>query len=258
MPTTNDEVKSIEKSLRLIDTLAEAKQPLSLQEIAMRTGYAKSTVHRLLATLRTYDIIEQSPLDGRYLLGIHLFELGCSVSNKWDVTTVAKPYMQNIANKINESVCLAMLNRGEVLIISFIESTSAFHVVSRIGMKLPAHCTVQGKIMLAYLQPPQVKHIISEHGMQIYTPNTIHTWEGLEAELATTRERGYAIDNSEFHVGLHSIAAPIYDNNGQAIYSFSVVSMFHPTDSTEFQLAKQLVLEASEDISRALGYRKNH
>ena len=85
------------------NTLAEAKQPLSLQEIAMRTGYAKSTVHRLLATLRTYDIIEQSPLDGRYLLGIHLFELGCSVSNKWDVTTVAKPYMQNIANKINEA-----------------------------------------------------------------------------------------------------------------------------------------------------------
>jgi len=256
MPSTNNEVKSVEKTIRLIDVLAESKRQLSLQELSQRTGYAKSTIHRLLSTLRAHDIIEQSTFDGRYLLGIRVFELGCAISSNWDVTEIAKPYMQRISNELGESVCLAMLSRGEVLIISFLESTSAFHVVSKEGTKLPMHCTVQGKVLLAYLPNAQVKHILKEHGMQIYTPNTIHTYEAFEQELALTRERGYSIDNSEFHVGLHSVAAPVYDVSKEPCYSFSIVSMFYPTESIEFQRAKELVLDAARDISRALGYRE--
>ncbi|OJU11594.1 MAG: hypothetical protein BGN88_04655 [Clostridiales bacterium 43-6] len=254
MPLSTEEVKSVEKAITLIETLAEANQSLPLQEISKRTGYAKSTVHRLLSTLRAHDIVEQSTQDGRYLLGIRLFELGCSISNNWDVAAIARPYMQNIANELNESICLSILSRGEALIMSFMESTSAFHVVSKVGSRLPAHCTVQGKIMLSYLSPLQVRHIIREHGMQVYTPNTIHTIEALEAELQLTRERGYAIDNSEFHVGLHSVAAPIFNYSGEAMYSIAVVSMFHPIESSEFQRAKQLVIDAAENISRALGH----
>ncbi len=255
MPSTTEEVKTIEKALRLIDELAAAKEPLALQALAKRSGYAKSTVHRLVSTLRAHNIVEQSPQDGRYYLGIRLFELGCAVSNNWDVAAIAKPYMQNIASQINESVCLAMVSRGEVLIIDFIESTNMFHVVSRVGAKLPIHCTVQGKIMLAYMPPAQRKRIIKERGMQIYTPNTIHSTEQLEEDLHLTRTRGYAIDNSEFHVGLHSVAAPILNFEGEPTYSFSVVSMFHPVESAEFQRAKQLVIQAAADISHALGYR---
>ena len=254
MPLATEEVKSVEKAITLIETLAEAKQSLPLQEISKRTGYAKSTVHRLLSTLRAHDIVEQSTQDGRYLLGIRLFELGCSISNSWDVAAIARPYMQNIANELNESICLSILSRGEALIMSFMESTSAFHVVSKVGSRLPAHCTVQGKIMLSYLSPLQVRHIIREHGMQVYTPNTIHTVEALETELQLTRERGYAIDNSEFHVGLHSVAAPILSYSGEAMYSIAVVSMFHPIESPEFQRAKELVIDAAENISRALGH----
>ena len=254
MPLATEEVKSVEKAITLIETLAEANQSLPLQEISKRTGFAKSTVHRLLSTLRAHDIVEQSTQDGRYLLGIRLFELGCSISNNWDVAAIARPYMQTIANELNESICLSILSRGEALIMSFMESTSAFHVVSKVGSRLPAHCTVQGKIMLSYLSPLQVRHIIREHGMQVYTPNTIHTIEALEAELQLTRERGYAIDNSEFHVGLHSVAAPILNYSGEAMYSIAVVSMFHPIESAEFQRAKQLVIDAAENISRPLGH----
>lgn len=254
MPLATEEVKSVEKAITLIETLAEANQSLPLQEISKRTGYAKSTIHRLLSTLRAHDIVEQSTQDGRYMLGIRLFELGCSISNNWDVAAIARPYMQNIANELNESICLSILSRGEALIMSFMESTSAFHVVSKVGSRLPAHCTVQGKIMLSYLSPLQVRHIIREHGMQVYTPNTIHSIEALEAELQLTRERGYAIDNSEFHVGLHSVAAPILNYSGEAMYSIAVVSMFHSIESPEFQRAKQLVIDAAENISRALGH----
>jgi len=163
--------------------------------------------------------------------------------------------MQAISQELNESVSLALLSRGEALVLAFIESTSAFHVVTRVVAKLPAHCTVQGKIMLAHMTRAEVKRILREHGMQIYTPNTLHSFEALEPELERIRREGYAVDNGEFHIGLSSVAAPIYDENGSVCYSFSIVSMFHRIGSPEFAHAKELVLSAARDISHALGYQ---
>ena len=105
--------------------------------------------------------------------------------------------------------------------LSLIESTNAFRVVARTGSRLPAHCTVQGKIMLAHMTRAEVKRILREHGMQAYTTNTYRSYEELEPELRRIREQGYAVDNSEYHAGLCSVAAPIYEENGTCAYSFS-------------------------------------
>ena len=251
----SEQVQSIKRAIDLLNYMEKANRPLSLRELSAHTGLAKSTVHRLLATLVEADFVEQCREDGHYRLGLRLLELGFSAGGSRDVIDIAKPYMQRISYETNESVCLALLNRGEVLILAFKESDSAFHVVSKIGARLPAHCTVQGKIMLAYMQPSEVKRILREHGMRVYTPNTIRTYEQLEPELERIRAQGYAVDNSEFHTGLFSVAAPVYDANGDVSYSFAIVSMFHRIGSPEFEYAKGLVLETADAISAALGYR---
>lgn len=251
-----DSVQSLRRAIDLLEAIEAAQHPLSLHELSLATSLAKSTTHRLISTMRDADLIEQLP-DGRYSLGLRLFELGCSAGSTRYVTTIAKPYMQAISYEMNESVSLALLTRGEALILSFIESTNAnaFHVVSRIGARLPAHCTVQGKIMLAYKTRAEVQHILHERGMLAYTPNTIRTVDELELELERIRIRGYAVDNSEYHVGLSSVAAPIFDADGNVCYSFAIVSMYHRIGSPEFLHAKDHVLMAARDISRALGYK---
>ena len=77
----------------------------------------------------------------------------------------------------------------------------------------------------------------------------------LEPELQRIRQQGYAVDNNEYHAGLCSVAAPIYDENGAVSYAFSIVSMFHQADTPEFRHARNLALVAARDISFALGYR---
>ncbi|MEA4970632.1 MAG: IclR family transcriptional regulator [Candidatus Pelethousia sp.] len=249
-----EQIQSINRAISLLECLVHEKRPLSLQELANRTGLAKSTAHRILSTLRDKDWIEQQQTDGRYCLGLRLFEYGCAVSNTWSIAAITKPYMRNIARETGESVCLSQMNKGEVIVLDFLESASTFHVVSRTGLKLPAHCTGQGKVELAYLPPARVRRIIKEQGMQIYTPNTIDNLELLERELATIREKGYAVDNSEFREGLCSVAAPIFDSCGNVNYSVAVVSIYGRIDSEKFLRAKEMVLSAAQDISRTLGY----
>lgn len=249
-----NQVQSLKRAIALLKAIDDARRPLTLHELAERTELAKSTVHRLLATLREEDLVEQLP-DGRYSLGLHLFEMGCSAGYMRDIVFIARPYMQAVWKQTNESISLALLSHGEAIVLSLIESTNAFRVVARTGSRLPAHCTVQGKIMLAHMTRAEVKRILREHGMQAYTTNTYRSYEELEPELRRIREQGYAVDNSEYHAGLCSVAAPIYEENGTCAYSFSIVSMLHHTDSPEFLRARNLALIAARDISFSLGYR---
>lgn len=249
-----NQVQSLKRAIALLKAIDDARRPLTLHELAERTELVKSTVHRLLATLREEDLVEQLP-DGRYSLGLHLFEMGCSAGYMRDIVFIARPYMQAVWKQTNESVSLALLSHGEAIVLSLIESTNAFRVVARTGSRLPAHCTVQGKIMLAHMTRAEVKRILREHGMQAYATNTYRSYEELEPELRRIREQGYAVDNSEYHAGLCSVAAPIYEENGTCAYSFSIVSMLHHTDSPEFLRARNLALIAARDISFALGYR---
>ena len=80
-------IHSVAKAIRLLDLLTAAGQPASLTELYQKTGWPKSTIHGLLSTMRESGLIEQTP-NGRYWLGIRLFEYGCAVSNSWDIGAI--------------------------------------------------------------------------------------------------------------------------------------------------------------------------
>lgn len=74
----NSPVQSVAKALRLLGLLMEAHQPLTLAALSEQTGWPKSTIHGLLSTMRESAVVDQQS-DGRYCLGVRLFEYGCAV-----------------------------------------------------------------------------------------------------------------------------------------------------------------------------------
>lgn len=254
--SSSSQVHSVFKAMQLLDCFAEAQRPLSLMELSTRTGWAKSTIHGLLAAMRDSCVIEQSEKDGKYRLGIRLFELGNLVSSSWDVVGLSRELMQDIAFKTGESVSLSTLSRGSILILDQVEPASSFRVVSEVGSHMPAHCTSQGKLLLSFLTPGERRRILTELGMQAYTPHTIITIEDMEKECAGIREAGYAVEDGEYHIGLRSVSAPIRDVSGTAVYSIGVIGMFRRITSEDFETAKHMVIEAAEAISYRLGARQ--
>ena len=83
-------VQSVDKAMTLLEILLARRAPMTLQELSAASGYPKSTTHALLATMRTHAVIEQHS-DGRYALGIRLFECGCAVSSACLSILPAKP-----------------------------------------------------------------------------------------------------------------------------------------------------------------------
>ncbi|KYH32241.1 IclR family transcriptional regulator [Neomoorella mulderi] len=248
-------IRSVAKALMILDLLAANQRDMSLAEIARAMDLPKSTLHGLLATMRDFGYLEQSPFDGRYRLGVHLFEIGNIVANNWDVRKVAGPYIQKLVDELGETVHLVILDKGEVLYIDKRESHQSLRIVSQVGMRLPAHCTGVGKVLLAYLHPSEVKRIIATKGLPRYTRHTITDPRRLEAELEKIRAAGYAVDNEEIMDSLRCVAAPIRDHNGKVCAAISVAGPVARLEGERFRLAVELVTRTAAEISTGLGYR---
>jgi IclR family acetate operon transcriptional repressor len=209
-------------------------------------------VHGLLSPLRESGMVEQAP-DGKYHLGIRLFELGGMVSASWNVVPAARPHLQNIALQTGQSVQLSMIDKGEVLILDHADTNRSLRVVTNVGDRFPLHSTAAGKALLAFLPAAQAESLLKA-GMPSFTPHTITTAEGMRAEIEKIRRDGFAIEDGESRIGLRSAAAPIFDISGTPRYAISIIGMFRRTTSDDFLQARDLICAAARLISRELGY----
>ena len=126
------------KAMDLLACLAQARGPLTLGELSRRTGIPKATVHGLLSAMRPSAVVEQSGEDGRYRLGVRLFEYGCVVSRGWNVLEAAAGPMRRVAEETGETVSIAALDREEVLVLDCADAHSDLRVVSEKGSRLPS------------------------------------------------------------------------------------------------------------------------
>ena len=252
---SSDPVRSITKACALLDILTEAGRPLTLGELSEAAGFAKSTAYGLLSSMRSAGLVDQDADSGRYTLGMRLYEYGSAVQRTRSILTLCREPMQKLVEQSGESASLSMLDRGEALVLAHAEPDSAFHIVSETGAHLPAFCTAQGKVLLSVLPHASVKRILETQAFA-YTPHTVLTLDALEAELNAVREKGYAVENGEFRVGIRGVAAPVKTQRGEVKYALGLIGMFRRIDSDEFRAARALVTQTAKTLSEALGWRE--
>lgn len=244
-------IQSVAKAMKLLDILAESQVPLSLADLSLKTGWPKSTIHGLLSTMRESSVVAQDE-EGRYLLGIRLFEYGCTLSSSWTILETAKPYIQHISYETGEAVFLSILDRGEVITLDRADNRTGLHTSAEMGCRLPIHCTSQGKLFLAYMSEQEQKSILKRTELREYTPHTITTMPELQKEFERIRQQGYSIENGEYKKGLRSVAAPIYDEEGRVHYAIGIIGMFRQIESDKFIRAISIVKETADKISASL------
>lgn len=254
------DIKSVEKAMILLDTLAVARVPLSLQEISSRCGYPKSTVYGLLSTMRSFHVIEQDAMSGKYRLGMHLFELGNVVRSSWDVIGAGRKYMPAIAQTIGETVGLWMYQGGEMICLYQQDTGNPMRIVTEAGTRFPMHCTAMGKAVLAWMPDAgfRVRQMAKSGIMSVFTPHTIIDEEAMFKEIERIRCNGVAIENGEHFIGLRGVSAPIFDSMDFPRYALVVAGMFRSIKEENFLKASHMVWEACMNMSEEMGYMKEY
>lgn len=251
------QIQSISKAVRLLDTMAQRGAPMSLGELSSQLGWAKSTTHGILATLVANSMVEQSQHDGRYMLSIKLFELGCAVSSSWDITTIARSHLQHLALETGESAFLATMSDGDTVLLDSAEVTGNFKIIPALGTRSPLYCNSQGKVLLAYQPVNNYHQITKKLNFRKFTPHTTDSVELLSAACEKIRKDGYCVEKGEYRMGLCSVSAPIFNYGGEVKYAVGIVGMFSDVRSPAFGKVIDCVRSASVHISYDMGYRKD-
>lgn len=247
-------ILSVSKAMELLEILSQAGKALTLSELSERCGYPKSTVFGLLTTMRAHDVIAQTG-EGKYTLGLRLFEYGRQVERSWDISRVARPYLEHLAQQTGASAVLSICEGGSVITLDQAEAPDKLRIVSDVGSRLPVYCTSQGKVFLAHMPPQEAEKLLRRQQSVQFTPHTMTELPALLRELEDCRKNGYAIENGEYKIGLRSISAPVRTVEGSVRYTVGVIAMFRSVHSDEFLSAIAAVCTTAGMISAALGYR---
>jgi DNA-binding IclR family transcriptional regulator len=250
---TEEGLKSLVKVMRVLGTFSRTSRALSLAEICQRTGYPKSTTHRLLASMREAGLLDQDKNRDRYRLGLKLYELGNTVLANMDLHREARPYVEALGRLTDQIVHLAVFDGRHAVVIgkseSQIDATSSAFLESA-----PAHCTSVGKAILAF-QDDDVLDTFLADGLARFTDTTITNPLALKEELALTRSRGYSVDQAEHQPGLHCVGAPIRDLSGRVFAAISVSGPAWKMPLSDVGRVAKIVIHHADAVSRALGHQ---
>jgi DNA-binding IclR family transcriptional regulator len=235
-------VPALDKALNILEALAESKLGLSLPEVVQRTGSAKSSVHCLLITLERRGYIHRNARTGRYMFGTRLFSLANTSIMGLTLREQAAPRLWGLAERTHLTVHMAILERGEAVLVAKYEPIGALRLATWIGKRMEVHCTGLGKAMLAYLPEDKVLRIIKEHGMPRHNENTICSPKRLLEDLELSAQRGYALDDEEDEIGLRCVGVPIRQPEGEVVAAISVAG-------TTTQIPRENIVPLSRELT---------
>ncbi|SDQ42467.1 IclR family transcriptional regulator [Quadrisphaera sp. DSM 44207] len=213
-----DGVQSLDRALDLLERMSDAGGEVGLTELAEATGLPLPTIHRLLRTLVRRGYARQLP-SRRYALGPQLVRLGEGASGA--ISAWARPALAQLADAVGETANLAVLDGDLVVYVAQAPSRHAMRMFTEVGRRVHPHCTGVGKALLARLPDDAVRALLARTGMPARTEATLADPEALLAELAATRERGWALDDGEQEVGVRCFAVALPDGAVPAAVSVS-------------------------------------
>lgn len=248
-------VQSIDRSVAILECFSEEKRELKLSEISEKLGLNKSTVHGIITTLKYHGFISQNEETQKYKLGIRFIEFSDLVINSLNIRNAVLSVIDEICDKVEETIHVGMLDGLDVVWIEKKECTKSIKTSTKIGARLPAYTTADGKMMLCYIDIEKIKNYLPKK-IPKYTENTITNKTEFIKRLEEIKKNGYTIDNEEFVEGIKCVAAPIFDHEGNVRFSLSTTGpAFRMTD----ERIKELVIiikEAANEISRRIGYKQ--
>ncbi|WP_454198691.1 IclR family transcriptional regulator [Nocardia sp. Marseille-Q1738] len=239
-------VSMIERMTLILDAFDSATPTLTLLGLVERTGLPRSTVHRILDQMIRLRWLAHT--SGGYRLGMRTLELGGLTADHNEIRDAVSPLLHELCQRTGMVGHLAVLDGHEVVYLDKAGGRLAAMLPTRLGGRMPAHCTALGKAMLASLEP-SIAEAAFHSRLPRLTAHTITEPEALHRTLAQIRLRqGVALDRQESLEGIGCVAAPLRVRGTAP----AALSLSGRVDAMSFDKLARVLLEISHEAGRAL------
>ena len=192
--------------------------------------------------------------DGRYSLGIRLFELGSRAIIPVDVRMRSLPFLRRLVDECGETAHVAVLGGIEMMSIQNVECPKKLRTPITVGGRSPVYATSVGKVILAFMPNEECELVLEQLNLRRLTPKTITARWALRLELQRVRDRGFAVDDQEVESGLRCVGAPIRDHSGRVVAAIAIAGPIFRVTQQRLPALARAVMNAGRDLSLDLGF----
>ncbi|HEV2282171.1 MAG TPA: IclR family transcriptional regulator [bacterium] len=250
----SDSVKTVKRSIDILNLLAEDGRQVGVIEVSKRLNTSQSTVYRILSTLASEGYVEQDPRTEKYRLGLQGIILAGAALNQLEIRKQAISILERLVSATGCNANLGILHKQQVMYVARIDGPKSARMYTPIGRQAPAHATALGKAILAFLPEDVAAPLMNNGALAACTARTITDPAALVEELSRVKARGYAVDQEEFLAGIRCVGVPVRGPSGGVEAALSVSgSVFQLREEDTEQLAR-LLQDAAYELSGRLGY----
>lgn len=236
------------RALQVLEAFAPGHSRLSLTELARRARLPLSTAHRLVHDLTAWGALERDA-DGRYHVGLRLWEVAALAPRGLALRELAMPFLEDLSQVTQENVQLAVREGLEVVFVERIAGRRAVPVLTRVGGRFPMHPTGVGLVLLAHA-PVDVQEQVLAAPLARFTPRTVVVPHELRRVLAEVRRTGHVVSDRQVTMDSVSVAAPVWGADSTVVAALSIVIRHGGVAPATLVPAVQA---AARGISRAAG-----
>ncbi len=229
-------VKSVERTLDILEVLSRSEGELGVSEIGAATGLSVGTVHRLLGTLVSRGYVRRNGGSRRYSLGLKALTM--AVATRERIGPLGLPFLEELMKASQETANIAVLEGNATVYVEQVAPARMLRIFTEPGNRVPLHSSGTGKVLLAYQPPRLVDFVLGSKELTRQTASTITDRAQLRAELQRIRNQGYAVDHGEQEEGVRCLAAPVFGPDGAI---FAAMSLSGPASRLHGNRVDELV-----------------
>jgi len=252
---TTQPIQSLDRGLVLLESVANARRPVSLSELTPVLGVDRSSVFRLVNTLVRRGFLVQEADSKRYMLGSSIWRLASLFRFENVLLQVARPHVDALAADTGETTHVAIRQGAKAVLIERQLTANVLGVTGAgLGTAVSLHSTGVGKALIADFDHDRLVQLLGGERLPRFTRHTLVSAAKLADACKETRACGYAVDDEEEHEGVRCIGAPIRDASGQIVAAVGISAPITRLPREAVKKTGMRVAAAASAISRELGH----
>lgn len=248
-----ENLASIQKAIAILKYMSSEPYHFTALELSKALDINRSTVHRILSSLKNEMMVLQSPTTKKYKLGPQSYHIGASYLHNMSYIDEIHSIIEEIAEKLSLSVGYAVKEGNQIMTLYEVEDYISVRMGYKPGSFYPIHCGAYGKTIMAFHKPlSELKEIVYSTTLVKKSEKTITDPEKLLKEYEKIRNQGYAISNEENSKGALGLGAPVRNSKGEVIACVAAAGIKASINQEKLKEMKKLVMDGADRISKLI------
>ena len=242
----------VDRALEILEALGASDGGLSLSELSAQLGFPKNAVFRITNTLKARGYLARDERTLKFRLTDKLLRISQPRVEGKGLIEAAMDGMRDLRDECRETVQIGRRYGDEGVILEQVEGLHPLRISVDAGLRFPLHNNAPGKLLLAFLPDAARAAALKRIPVPASTARTITDRHELARECERIRELGYSVDFAEADEGIHCVAAPILDPQGEVIAVLWISAPSRRLPRSMFAETGALVQRAAQRISETL------